>query len=812
MKISYNWLKDYIKTDLTAEKTADLLTNAGLEVEEIHTVESVRGGLEGLVIGQVKTVDKHPDADKLKVTTVDIGKAEPLQIVCGAPNVAVGQKVVVALAATTIYPILGEPVKIKNSKIRGVESFGMICAQDEIGLGTDHAGIIVLPENVNVAVGSLAKDFYKIESDFVFDIGLTPNRSDAMSHIGVARDLCAVLKVRENITSEVVVPSVENFNNDDESLVIDVSVDDAKACTRYSGITISEITIATSPQWLQNKLKAIGLRPLNNVVDITNYVMHECGQPLHAFDANEITGNKVIVKFLPAGAEFQTLDEQKRKLDAADLMICNAKESMCIAGVFGGIHSGVKDSTKNVFLESATFNPSYVRRTSFRHNLRTEAAIRFEKGTDPNGTEWALKRAALLIKEICGGKISSDVIDFYPKPVLPKEIELFYKQLNTLSGTSIPAESVKTILTSLDYDILTDEAHHLLVSVPTSKNDIQRPESVIEEILRIYGYDKIPTMQVMKRSVQSTQPNPIDTLFEVFSEYLSANGFSETISNSITNGSRLESVFGCEPSQVIKLVGYKNVGLDTLRPTLISSGLEAISYNSNRQNADLKFFEFGKVFQKNGDENNEKFQLGLFVTGKKNEKNWIAKDEQTDFYYLKTFVINLLKRCGIKGLQTQPVNDSSFDYAIQLLLGKREIATLGLLSRKIGSGYDVKQPVFYACLQMEEVVILSAKNSIKFNEIPVFPSVERDLAIVINKEVTYDKLEALVKKQAGQLLKYVNIFDIYEDEKIGKGKKSCALSFTFLDKTKTLTDKDIENVMSRLIETFKKELSAEIRN
>jgi phenylalanyl-tRNA synthetase beta chain len=810
MKISYKWLKDYIKTDLTAEKIADLLTNAGLEVEEIHIVESVKGGLEGLVIGQVKTIEKHPDADKLKVTTVDIGKAEPLQIVCGAPNVAVGQKVVVALASTDIYPVSGEKVKIKNSKIRGVDSFGMICAQDEIGLGTDHAGIIVLPDSA--VVGSLAKDFYKIESDFVFDIGLTPNRSEAMSHIGVARDLCAALKIRENINSEVVVPSVENFNNDDESLVIDVKVEDPKACTRYSGITISGITVASSPQWLQNKIKAIGLRPLNNVVDITNYVMHECGQPLHAFDANDIAGNKVIVKFLPAGTEFQTLDEQKRKLDAADLMICNTKEPMCIAGVFGGIHSGVKDSTKNVFLESAHFNPSYIRRTSFRHNLRTDAAIRFEKGTDPNGTEWALKRAALLIKEICGGKISSDVIDFYPKPVLPKEIELFYKQLNTLSGTSIPDETVKTILTFLDYDILTDEAHHLLVSVPTSKNDIQRPESIIEEVLRVYGYDKVPITQVMKRSIQSAQPNHIDTLIEVFSDYLSAHGFSETISNSITNGGKLETVFGYDPSQVIKLLGYKNAGLDTLRPTLISSGLEVISYNSNRQNADLKFFEFGKVFQKNGDENNEKLQLGLFVTGKKNEKNWIAKDEQADFYYLKTFVTNLLKRCGIKSLQTQSVNDPSFDYAIKLSLGKREIATLGLLSTKIITGYDVKQPVFYACLKMEEIELLSEKNSIIFNEIPVFPAVERDLAIVIDKEVTYDKLEALVKKQAGQLLKDVNIFDIYEDEKIGKGKKSCALRFTFLDKSKTLIDKDIENLMNKLIETFKKELSAEIRN
>ncbi len=810
MKISYNWLKDYIKTDLPAEKTADLLTNAGLEVEEIHTVERVKGGLEGLVIGQVKTVEKHPDADKLKVTTVDVGKAQLLQIVCGAPNVAINQKVVVALAATTLYPISGEPVKIKNSKIRGVDSFGMICAEDEIGLGTDHAGIIILPDNA--VVGSLAKDFYKIESDFVFDIALTPNRSDAMSHIGIARDLCAVLKIRENISSEVVVPSVENFNNDDESLVIDVSVDDAKACTRYSGITVSGITVAPSPQWLQNKLKAIGLRPLNNVVDITNYVMHECGQPLHAFDADDIMGNEVIVKFLPAGTEFQTLDGQKRKLDAADLMICNAKEPMCIAGVFGGIHSGVKDSTKNVFLESAHFNPSYVRRTSFRHILRTDAAIRFEKGTDPNGTEWALKRAALLIKEICGGKISSDIIDSYPNPVRPKEINLYYKKLDELAGTSIQADSVKTILTALNYDILDDETHHLCISVPTAKNDVQRPESVIEEVLRVYGYDKIPVTQVMKRTVQSSQPNHIDTLIEVLSDYLSANGFFETISNSITNGNKLETIFGYNQSQVIKLLGYKNAGLDTLRPTLISSGLEAISYNSNRQNTDLKFFEFGKVFQKNGEENIEEFQLGLFVTGKKYRENWLTKDEQTDFYYLKTFVINLLKRCGIKRVQTQAVNDPSFDYAIKLSAGKPELATLGLVLPKISAGYDVKQPVFYACLQMEEIERLSRNNSIKFSEIPVFPSVERDLAIVIDKEITYDKLESLVKKQAGQLLKDVNIFDIYEDKKIGKGKKSCALSFTFLDKTKTLTDKDIENVMNKLIETFKNELSAEIRN
>ena len=810
MKISYNWLKDYIKTDLPADKIAGLLTNVGLEVEDISGLESVKGGLEGLVIGQVKTVEKHPNADKLKITTVDVGKGEPLQIVCGAPNVAVGQHVVVALVATIIYPINGEPVKIKKSNIRGIDSNGMICAEDEIGLGTSHAGIIILPDNA--VVGTPAKDFYKIESDFIFDIGLTPNRSDAMSHIGVARDLCAALKVRENISSEVAVPSVDNFNNDDESLVIDVTVEDTKACPRYSGITVSGITVAQSPQWLQNKLKSIGLRPLNNVVDITNYVMHECGQPLHAFDANEITGNKVVVKFLKAGTEFKTLDEQNRKLDAADLMICNEKEGMCIAGVFGGIHSGVKDSTKNIFLESANFNPSHIRRTSFRHNLRTDAAIRFEKGTDPNLTEWALKRAGLLIKEICGGKISSSVIDIYPNPIRPKKILLEYKKLNELTGTTISADSAKTILTALGYDILEDEQHHCLVSVPTSKTDITRPESVIEEVLRVYGFDKIPASGVMKRSVQSTQPNQIDTLVEIFADYLSANGFSETISNSITNGKKLETVFGYEPATFIKLLGYKNAGLDTMRPTLIGSGLEAISYNANRQNADLKFFEFGKVFQKQGEKNIEQFQLGLFATGKKHEQNWIAEDEKADFYYLKTFAINLLTRCGIKNLQTQIAEDASFDYAIKLSVGKREVATVGLISNKIASGYDVKQPVFYACLQLEAIATFSRKTPVKFTEIPVFPSVKRDLAIIIGKEVPYDKLESLAKKQAGQLLEEVSIFDIYEDKKIGEGKKSCALSFTFLDKAKTLTDKDIESVMSRLIDSFKNEFSAEIRN
>lgn len=810
MKISYNWLKDYIKTDLPAERVAELLTNVGLEVEEVNVLESVKGGLEGLVVGEVMTVEKHPNADKLKVTTVKVGSGELLQIVCGAPNVSVGQHVVVALADTMLYPISGEPIRIKNSKIRGIDSFGMICAEDEIGLGTSHDGIIILPDTT--VVGTAAKDFYNIESDFVFDIGLTPNRSDAMSHIGVARDLCAALKIRENIPAEVVVPSVENFNNDDESRVIDVTVEDAKACPRYSGVTVSGIAVSPSPQWLQNKLTAIGLRPLNNVVDITNYVMHECGQPLHAFDADEIKGNKITVKFLPTGTEFETLDEQKRKLDAADLMICNDKEGMCIAGVFGGIKSGVKETTKNIFLESANFNPSVIRRTSFRHNLRTDAAVRFEKGTDPNITERALKRAALLIKEICGGKISSDIVDFYPKPAIPKEIELFYKQVNVLSGTIIPSETVKTILILLGYDIITDEPHHLVVAVPTSKSDMNRHENIIEEVIRVYGFDKIPAAPTMKRSVQSVEPNHVGSLVEIFADYLSDNGFSETISNSITNGGKLETIFGYQAAQVIKLLGYKNAGLDTLRPTLISSGLEAISYNINRQNADLKFFEFGKVFQKEDENNTEQFQLALFVTGKIHEQSWIAEDEKTDFYYLKAFAINLLKRCGIKNVQAQTFSEASFDYAIKLSVGKNELATLGLISSKIGAGYDIKQPVFYACLHLEAIAVVSGKSTIKFREIPVFPSVQRDLAIVIDKTVPYSTLEVLAKKQAGQLLKEVNIFDIYENEKIGVGKKSCALSFTFLDKTKTLTDKDIESIMSKLIDAYKNELSAEVRN
>lgn len=810
MKISYNWLKDYIKTDLPANKVADLLTNVGLEVEDMHVTETVKGGLEGLVIGQVKTVEKHPNADKLKVTTVEVGEGEPLQIVCGAPNVAAGQMVVVALPGTTIYPVTGEPVKIKNSKIRGTDSFGMICAEDEIGLGTGHAGIIVLPESA--VVGSPAKDFYKVESDYVFDIGLTPNRSDAMSHIGVGRDLSAALKIRENTNADVVLPSVDNFSVDVESLDIDVEVLDANACPRYSGITISGITVAPSPQWLQNKLKTIGLRPLNNVVDITNYVMHECGQPLHAFDVADIAGNKVLVKFLPAGTEFETLDAQKRKLDAADLMICNEKEGMCIAGVFGGIHSGVKDTTKAVFLESAHFNPSYIRRTSFRHNLRTDAAIRFEKGTDPNLTVWALKRAALLIKEICGGKISSEITDIYPKPVRPEKLLFSYRQLNELTGANVPADSAKTILNALGYDILEDEQNHCLVSVPTSKTEVKRPENVIEEVIRVYGFDKIPVTTVMKQSLQSSPKSNEDELVEAFANYLSANGFSETVSNSVTNGKKLESIFGYQPQQLIKLLGYKNVGLDTMRPTLVYSGLEAVSYNVNRQNADLKLFEFGKVFWKNGADNLEQLQLGLFVTGKRQQPNWIAKGENMDFYYLKTFAVNLLKRCGIKNVQLQNAEDHLFDYAIKLVVGKKELAAVGLIASKICAGYDIKQPVYFASLYLENVVVVSRKTPVKFSEIPVFPSVQRDLAIVIDRAVPYEKLEMLVKKQAGQLLQHVTVFDIYEDKKIGEGKKSCALSFTFLDKTKTLTDKDIEGVMTKVIEGFKAEFSAEVRN
>ncbi|MFI5135853.1 MAG: phenylalanine--tRNA ligase subunit beta, partial [Chitinophagales bacterium] len=640
MKISFNWLKNYLDFNLTPEKTADILTNVGLEVEAIEKWESVKGGLEGLKIGQVKSAEKLPDSDHLTVTKVTLGGSEDLQIVCGAPNVVANQKVIVAIEGTVLYPFSGETFKIKKTKIRGVESNGMICSAFEIGLRDDHTGIEVLP--ADAPLGTDAKDYLKVESDFIFEIGLTPNRGDATSHIGVARDLAAYLLAIKKENAILKIPETKNFSVDDYSLKIDVSVEDNEACPRYSGITISGITVSDSPQWLKNKLASIGLRPINNIVDITNFVMLECGQPLHAFDADKINGKKVIVKTLAKGSLFKTLDDKELKLFSDDLMICDSKEGMCIAGVYGGIKSGVKATTKNIFLESACFNPIFIRRTSTRHLLRTDAASRFEKGTDPNGTIYALKRTSVLIREICGGKISSDIIDVYPEAVKEKVISLSWEKLTRVSGIEIPKVDVKNILQSLQFTILSEDHTQLTVASPTFKIDVTMAEDVIEEILRIYGMEKIPVPDAVRSSLSFSGDNEQEIFQQTIAEMLASSGFREMINNSISNSKYSETYFPDSKDEAIKLLSYSNAGLDSMRTSMLFPALEVVAYNHNRKMTDLRLFEFGKVYKKQNDQYIESSRLILLVTGNKNAESWQVKEQPSDFYFLKGMAENIL--------------------------------------------------------------------------------------------------------------------------------------------------------------------------
>ncbi len=818
MKLSYNWLKEYIEIDVTPEQLSAILTDIGLEVEGLEKVQSVKGGLQGLVIGEVKTCEKHPNADKLSVTTVDIG-GEILPIVCGAPNVAEGQKVVVATVGTVLYSG-EESFKIKKSKIRGEVSQGMICAEDEIGLGTSHDGIMVLPDTVKP--GTPAAEFFKVEEDWVYEIGLTPNRSDAASHIGSARDLVAGLNRYFNTDKyRLQIPSVDDFKIDNTSLDIEVVVEDTGACPRYSGVTISGIEVKESPQWLKNRLNSIGLRPINNVVDITNFVLHETGQPLHAFDAAKITGNKVVIRKPAPDTEFVTLDEQTRKLDVNDLMICNEDAEMCIAGVFGGAESGVTEKTTALFLESAYFDPKHIRKTSKRHALQTDASFRFERGADPNITVYALKRAALLIKELAGGQISSEIKDVYSNPVEKWEIEVNYKNVDRLIGNSIDREITKKIITDLEMEIIEESEEGLRLRIPTFKVDVTREVDVIEEILRIYGYNNVNTDNKIHSSV-SLRPRPdSEKVQNLVSDYLVARGFTEMMNNSLTQSELYRKNKMFDEQQNVMLLNPLSKDLDTLRQTLLFGGLEVINYNRNRKIFDLKLFEFGKIYRKNADYHKakgadnyyEEKQLAIFVTGNTEPENWNTKPSKADFYFVKAHLESVFNKTGInrKLISIEEFSDDNHSYALRYMLNNKEIATVGALTGQLLKSFDIKQEVFTATIRWDYLLENLNPDDIRYVAVPKFPAVRRDLALVIDKNVTFDKLKRIAFETERNLLQSTGIFDVYEGDKIPEGKKSYALSFILQDKQKTLTDKVIDKTMNRLIKAYEEKAGAVLR-
>jgi phenylalanyl-tRNA synthetase beta chain len=806
VKISYNWLKTYLDFNLVPKDLAEILTNTGLEVESIEAYESVPGGLAGVVIGEIVECTKHPDADKLNVTKVDIGAGELLQIVCGAPNARVGLKSPVALVGATLYPSSGVKLQIKKAKIRGVESFGMICADDELGLGSSHAGIMELDSNIKV--GTPAADYFKVEKDHVIEIGLTPNRSDAFSHIGVARDLSAALSAVYKIDLELKKPVAQFQPPATSHQPTTVSVEDA-ACPRYSGVNIAGVKIAESPDWLRNRLKVIGIRSINNVVDITNFVLHEYGQPLHAFDADKIKGGKVTVKKLSEGTIFKSLDGTDRKLSADDLMICDAEGGICIAGVFGGLDSGVSEQTTNIFLESANFDSISVRLTAARHNLRTDAAMHFEKICDINITVEALKRAASLICEICGGEISSNIIDIYPNPVKGYPVTISLSRINKLAGAEIPAATVKNILTKLGIAIEKEEGDSLQLLVPTFKADVKREADVLEEILRIYGYNSIPMPKSLHSSLSFSPKVDNIKLENIAANLLTGVGFNEISTNSISQ-SKFEQDEKLKKQQIL-LLNSQTAELDSLRTSMIYSGLEVIAHNQNRKNADLRLYEIGKTYHKTDSGYIQKQHLTLFLTGTDAEENWLEKGKKYSFYHLKSYVDSLLTRFGIHQHTSAIIESSPFVFAARLSTEGKELATFGQIDKTILKAFDIKQDVFYADIDWDYLNERSQFTKIEFQQLPKFPSVRRDLALVVDSALTFDQIENIAQMEGRKLLQAVSLFDVYKGDKIEQGKKSYAVSFTFLDPEKTLTDQDIDKVMSKLMKKLESELGAVVR-
>lgn len=807
MKISYKWLSEYLLVIVEPERLSKILTSVGLEVESLEKYEEVRGGLKGLVFGEVLSTEKHPNADKLTLTKVKIGNGEPLSIVCGAPNVAAGQKVIVATVGTTIYPINGEPMTMKVAKIRNAESHGMICAEDEIGLGNSHAGIMVLPNDVKV--GTPVSDYFQPYEDWIFEIGLTPNRMEAMSHWGVARDVCAYLSHHDKKEYKAKIPNQNGFKPDNNSLTIQVSVENVSACPRYSGISIANISIKESPKWLQQKLKSIGLRPINNIVDITNFIQHETGQPLHAFDADEIKGEKIIVKNLPEGTKFITLDEKERKLSAEDLMICDAKEGICIAGVFGGLYSGVSGKTKNIFLESACFNAVSIRKTSFRHGLRTDAATKFEKGTDISATVNVLKRAAKMIKEICGGQIASEIIDIYPDPKEKTQVSLKYHYLKKLSGRIYHPDAVKDILTSLGFEIVKEGIDELRAAVPYHKPDISLPADIVEEVMRIDGLDNIEIPSAITITPSGEEDFAKETWKEKVSNYLVGLGFHETITNSITNSKYFSEG---ELEQMVKMKNSLTAELNVLRNSLLETSLESVTYNLNHKNNSLKFFEFGKSYGTSGKgKYNEAEKLCIIITGSINDAGWKLKNISADFYYLKGVVGSILRSMGITVDSIEAVLVPKLNGHIVLKIKDKIVAGAGEVNKNVLDKFEIKQPVFFAELNWEVLLQIASQKTASIKEIPKYPAVHRDLAMVVPKELPYEMVEKLVQNMKLDKLRELNLFDIFENEKLGKGKKSLAIRLTFLDEEKTLTDKEIDSWINAVMNKLEKELNAEIR-
>lgn len=805
MTISYNWVSEYLPERLSPEALSVILTSIGLEVESLEPYETVKGGLQGLVIGEVLTCEPHPNADKLKITTVNTGAAAPLQIVCGAANVAARQKVVVATVGTTIYPTGHDAITMKVAKIRGIESYGMICAEDEIGLGTSHEGILVL--DANAVVGTPAAEYFKTYNDFIYEIGLTPNRMDAMSHLGVAKDVCAYLSHHQGKAVQPLSPFTKTLVANDNHLPIIVTIENTDACQRYAGVSITGVTVKPSPEWLQNKLKAIGLRPINNIVDVTNFILHETGQPLHAFDANAIKGNKVIVKNLPEGTPFITLDDKERKLHESDLMICNESEGMCIAGVFGGAESGVKDSTTNIFLESAWFSPVSIRRTSVGHGLRTDAATRFEKGVDISNTVKVLERAALLIQEVGGGNISSDVIDVYPAQKAKAEVTITYNYLKKLSGKTYLPEQVKTILIALGFEVLQANETALTIAVPYSKPDISLPADIVEEILRIDGLDNIAIPATISLSPAIETLGFKDALKDKLSNFLVGMGFNEILTNSITNGKYFieETLQG-----TVKMMNSLSADLDVLRPSMLETGLETIVYNLNRKNNNLRFFELGKTYATNGvGKYYEEEHLSLYITGANHEDEWTEKARQQSIYTLKGYAAALLSAAGFTDIIFAKKEETA---VLDIYAGKQLLGNVSQVAAAKLKTFDLKQPVFYCDLSFTKLLNIIAQQKITYTEITKFPAVQRDLALVLDKTVTFKEIEDTVKKQRLNKLSGLRLFDVFESEKLGAGKKSMGISFTFTDDEKTLTDAEIEGMTGKLIKAFEKELAAEIRS
>lgn len=808
MKISYNWLKQFIKINQSPEKTGELLTDLGLEVEGIQSFQSVKGGLKGVVIGEVLTCEQHPNADRLKVTTVNIGEDQAVQIVCGAPNVAAGQKVPVATVGTTLYDEKGTAWEIKKSKIRGESSHGMICAEDELGLGKSHDGIMVLDNELTP--GTPVAELFEIEDDHVFEIGLTPNRADAMSHWGVARDLKAGFQQQGDF-HELITPSVSSFHVDSRNLRIPIKIDNYDLVPRYCGVTLSDIKIAESPTWLQNRLKAIGLTPKNNVVDATNYVMHELGQPLHAFDADKILGNEIHVKTLPAGTKFTTLDEVERELHEEDLMICDTEKPLAIAGVFGGLESGVTKNTTKIFIESAYFNPVSVRKTAKRHGLNTDASFRYERGIDPNIADYAIKRVALLIQELAGGKVTSDVDDHYPNKIEDFPVFLTYDKINTLIGQNLEKETIKSILTSLEIRVNNVTETGMGLTIPPYRVDVNREADVIEEILRVYGYNNITFGDKINASVANSTRFEDYKLQNLIAGQLVGQGFYETMANSLTTPSHTQLSEQLKEEYSVKMLNPLSQDLSVMRQSLLFSGLEAVSYNLNRKRGDLKFFEFGKTYHQFESGRIENKHLSVFVSGNRMAETWSSPNKKGDFFYLKGVVQAIFERLGIKDLKTSPVKNDIFSEGILLSAGKIKLVEFGVVKKKILKSFDINQEVLFADFKWDDVIEVSKNQMNKFKEISKFQPVRRDFALLLDRQVNFEDIYNLAFKTEQKLLKNVSLFDVYEGENLPEGKKSYAVSFILQDEYKTLTDKQIDKIMSKLQQNFEKQLSAELR-